>query len=1002
MIGFLKRFLLWFFDRMPRVRRRTAEGEIPETFWEADFSKPAGVPFDMKPENAYDVYLRGGSLGIGLKKPSCLVWTEGTGHRCRDLVLRARLKLDPKGGYGAAGVLFRLIDEGTYYLVLLSNKGYFRLDLVRNNMPLALIGWTEFGESPAAGPVTRGSGVASGGMLPGGVMAAELTIIAYGARITLLIDGLWAGEIHDSSIDAGSLGFALASYEAPPGWAPPPEAGGTALPEAGPAAGAGRAPPRPRGRLRGTSRGAADCVAEAFLEYLSVDTRLARVEAAWNLWNGGPPAAAEPGRPERSGTSPSVPGERRLRLAETFAAMGESAPALVQLKKLWEEGFERRGRDLLLAARIARNLELYDEAEEYLGACLAGDAGEGPEQGEARIEQAKLLHARKRYADLRDYVTELLRARGPDATLLALLGQAQWEVGNYEEAAPAYDRAFALDGENGLAAANAANAYELLGRRDQALDRYLAAGRSFLQADNYQDLGTLIPKLLALGPGYWEAHALAGKWAFGIEDWETAGREFDQAETLRRKAKTGTGEQDPALSYLRALLLIRQGKRRKALPLLEEAARLAPDYGLFRFRLAENRYLLDNDPAGPRFRADLERALSLLDPAAVREPPPAAGAEDAPRSGKPERPEPARPGPGEPGEPGGRPGPPRFTEVTGTPGETGTPDRAALPGEAGETWGWANNLAAQASLAAGDLEAAAKFLEQAAAALGEPPPVLVNRAVYHYLRGSLDQALAILDAAAAQDAEGSMANCAGNLLVRAKQFDRARNYYRRALARAPDNPEFLANQASCLIETGAYGEADTLLARAHNLAPSPAVLELITCVAVKKGEYPRAESACRAALELESGHRPSLHSLGWIYSSAGRWEEAGEILARLEALTLSGEDAERREDLRRRILDGTTRLIPCARCGRTWRVPLDPPPIPFLRILAMPPDELPAGTCAACGASYCIGCAKEHLDPRGRFTCPVCGRPLKLINEGLKKIVAGWAAEALPDGGSKS
>jgi tetratricopeptide (TPR) repeat protein len=928
MIGFLKGFLFRFFSRIPR--RRTAEAELSEAFREADFSKPARIPFDMKPENAYDVYPRGGSLVIGLKKPSCLVWIEGTGRPCQDMILRARLRLDPKGGYGAAGILFRRIDEGTYYLALLSSKGYFRLDLVRNNMPLALIGWTEFGES---GPPAAGSG-ASG--VTGAIMAAELTVIAYGAHITLLIDGRWAGEIHDSSIAAGSLGFALASYEVPPGWAPASPAAPAAVPAAG------------------AARDRAGYVAEAFLDYLSVDTRLAKVEAAWNAWN--PPA----GRPE--GSAPSVPGERRLRLAETFAAMGASAPALVQLKKRWEEGFERGGRDLLLAARLAQNLELYDEAEEYLERCLAG-AGEGPEQGEARIERAKLLYARKRYAGLRDYVTELLRTGGPNAVLLALLGQAQWELGNYEEAAPAYDRAFELDGENGLAAANAANVYELLGRREQALDRYLAAGRSFLQADNYQDLGTLIPKLLALGPEHGEAHALAGKWAFGIEDWETAGREFDRAETLRRRAKTGTA--DPALSYLRALLLIREGKRRKALPLLEEAVRLAPDYGLFRFRLAENRYLLNNDPADPRLRADLERALSLLAPAAAPGAPDKAGdlsvtgAEDAPPPGE-----------------DGRYGPAPASR---------------------ETWGWVNNLAAQVSLAAGDLDGAAKFLEQAALALGETPPVLVNRAVYHYLRGSLDRALAILDADAALDTGGLMANCGGNLLTRAGQFDRAQGYYQRALARAPDNPEFLANRASCLIETGQYGEADTLLARAHNLAPSPAVLELITYVAVKKGEYSRAESACNAALELEAGHRPSLHSLGWIYSSAGRWEEAGEILARLDGLALSGEDAERREELRRRVLDGTTRLIPCARCGRTWRVPLDPPPIPFLRLVAMPPDELPAGSCAACGTSYCIGCAKERLDDRGRFICPVCGRPLKLINEGLKKMVADWAAKALPD-----
>jgi predicted Zn-dependent protease len=243
-----------------------------------------------------------------------------------------------------------------------------------------------------------------------------------------------------------------------------------------------------------------------------------------------------------------------------------------------------------------------------------------------------------------------------------------------------------------------------------------------------------------------------------------------------------------------------------------------------------------------------------------------------------------------------------------------------------------------------------------------------------------------------------LANCAGNLLVRAGKFEEARTWYQRALTIAPDNQEFLTNCSSCLIEMGQYGEADTLLARAHNLAPSPAVLELITYVAVKKGEYYRAESACNAALELDSAHAPSLHSLGWLFCGARRWDDARGILARLEALTLSGEDAERREELRQRILDGTTRLIPCAACGRTWRVPLDPPPVSFLRLVAMPPDDIPAGTCPSCGTSYCIGCAREHVDAGGHFTCPACGRPLKLINEGLKKIVADWAAAARTEG----
>ncbi|MDR3247741.1 MAG: tetratricopeptide repeat protein, partial [Treponema sp.] len=636
----------------------------------------------------------------------------------------------------------------------------------------------------------------------------------------------------------------------------------------------------------------------------------------------------------------------KRRLAETFAAMGKNAPALSRLKEIWDiPGYRRGSAELLLAARLAAALELYVEAEEYIDVCLSLEPSLSP----AMTEKAKLLYARQRYEELRDYAAEALESDSSNATIRVLLGHAHWELREHEQAAGAYDKALEMlrlssehDGMIGLIAANAANVYEVLGRKTEALDRYVEAGRAYLGADNYRDLGTMMPKLLALGPDLWEAHALAGKWAFGIEDWETAGREFDTAEKLRMAMESEAKDppaRDPALVFLKGLLLIREGKRREALPLLEEAAALAPDYGLFYFRLAENRYLLSSDAADPRLQIDLDKALSLLKPGAPQD-------------------------------------------------KTPNIDRGP--------WGWVNNLAAQISLARGDLDAAAGFLEQAAAVLGETPPVLVNRGVYHYLRGSLDEALALLDTDKSVDAEGLMANCAGNLLVRSGQCDRADAFYQKALAIAPDNPEFMGNRASCLIELGAYGEAEALLARLHSHAPSPMALELIAYVAVKKGEYPRAESACKAALEMDANHAPSLYSLGWIYSSGGRWAEAGEALARLDALSLSGEYAERREELRQRILDGTTRLIPCAACDRTWRIPRDPPPVASLRIMAMPPDDLPAGSCSSCGTSYCIGCAKEHLDDQGRFVCPSCGKTLKLMNEGLKKLVADWAEKELP------
>jgi len=271
--------------------------------------------------------------------------------------------------------------------------------------------------------------------------------------------------------------------------------------------------------------------------------------------------------------------------------------------------------------------------------------------------------------------------------------------------------------------------------------------------------------------------------------------------------------------------------------------------------------------------------------------------------------------------------------------------------------------------------------------------VLVNRGVLFYLRGSLDSALQLLEGDRQDDPEGTLANCAGNLLVRSGRFEEADEKYRKALALSPDNLEYLCNRSSCLIELGLYSEADELLARAHSISPSPTLLEMISYVAAKKGEYSRAEQACNSALEMDPCHAPSLLSLGWVFLTLGRHEEAGGIILKLDKLKLKGDAVKRREELRARMDELLYRTIECASCERSWKVFRDPPPAPTLRIFAMPPDNLPAGSCQNCGKSYCIGCARKNLDPSGRFVCSGCTRSLKLVNEGLKKILHDWAVE---------
>jgi len=293
----------------------------------------------------------------------------------------------------------------------------------------------------------------------------------------------------------------------------------------------------------------------------------------------------------------------------------------------------------------------------------------------------------------------------------------------------------------------------------------------------------------------------------------------------------------------------------------------------------------------------------------------------------------------------------------------------------------------------GNLNDASRYLEIAGKVLGDLPAVRVNRGVLFYLQGSLDKALDILDGNKLDDPNGVMANCAGNLLVRSKRFEEADAKYRKALSLQPDNVEYLCNRASCLMEQSLYGEADELLAKAHTISPSPDILEMISYVAVKKGEYARAEQACRSALEMDSCHAPSLLALGWIFLTLKRQEECRDLISRLDKLELAGDAAKGREELGIKLDELTYKLIECASCDRNWKILKDPPPSPALRLFAMPPDHLPAGSCPDCGKTYCIGCAKQNLDSAGRFICPSCNRSLKLAGEGLKKIIYDWAVK---------
>jgi tetratricopeptide (TPR) repeat protein len=527
----------------------------PEFFTEEkliiDFSKTKKSPFDIKSENSYNAYLSKNSLTLELKKPNCIAWTTMPDREYGDHIIEAKIRIDSLGGYASSGLLFRIEDDESYYLALVSGKGYFRFDSVKNNVPKTLIAWTEISDFDGEN--------------------FNLNIITYGTYLIFVVNGKWVGETNDDSINSGRIGLALASYEA-------------------------------EGENKYTCR--------AMLDYIAIDTRMEKIEEEYKKWN----------------DDSNINADCRLRLAETLAVMGEPSKALEQILRAWKRRDEaissfsatyagiRTRRELLLAARMSFWLGQYSEAEKFIDAIIE-QLNDDPQRlansaevKEALTEKIKILNEMNKFAELKKFVLKYFNIFNKNIDFYTLLARSYWELKKYKDSAKAWDKAFQMNGENGVYAANAANALELDGKNDEALARFMEAGKIFLKQNNTPELAVLIPKLTLLGTKNHEARALAGKCAFTIEDYELCEAEFTAANKLRCAIKPRP-KADPAMFYLWGLVLSLRGKTSEAIRLLERAVRLAPDYGLFRFKLAELK--LTNSDKDPKLANELRLALEL-------------------------------------------------------------------------------------------------------------------------------------------------------------------------------------------------------------------------------------------------------------------------------------------------------------------------------------------------------------------------------------------------------
>ena len=229
----LKLYIDYFKSKLKNLRKSKKEipidyEEIVEEQWQADFSKPENCRFVAETGDGYSAAFtphtttEPGTGGITLEaqRKHLYAWTVNPVFRYKDVIIEADIRLpepakktngadvppdtSDKAGAFAAGLLFRYINQSTFYALLISDAGWVRLDAVVNSTPMPLLGWVKIPHAEQEG-TTDGT-------------AAEHTysikLIANNTTITIVINGRWIACCEDDTIQAaGKIAFAIQNWE---------------------------------------------------------------------------------------------------------------------------------------------------------------------------------------------------------------------------------------------------------------------------------------------------------------------------------------------------------------------------------------------------------------------------------------------------------------------------------------------------------------------------------------------------------------------------------------------------------------------------------------------------------------------------------------------------------------------------------------------------------------------------------------------------------------------
>ena len=143
-------------------------------------------------EGAWSSHIRHRTLMLELWKSHCFSWLPADYYLYRNFMFESSFSFDPENNHSACGFIFRFVNNENFYYFLVSNKGYFRFDVLFNGNPLHLIEWTH---SPHIAPER-----------------VNLRVIAHDTHFSFFIDDEWVAEIDDESLQQGRIGIAGQNY----------------------------------------------------------------------------------------------------------------------------------------------------------------------------------------------------------------------------------------------------------------------------------------------------------------------------------------------------------------------------------------------------------------------------------------------------------------------------------------------------------------------------------------------------------------------------------------------------------------------------------------------------------------------------------------------------------------------------------------------------------------------------------------------------------------------